>query len=85
MKEAIRFVKFSGKRARKPLTWRKNACTGYLAHPFERKAHLAAFASLFLAVSGIGAIDPGGELFSFRRENTGVWTVNYQERHAMAP
>ncbi len=29
-----------------------NPCTGYLAHPFEKKAHLAAFASLFLAVSG---------------------------------
>ena len=32
----------------------ESSCTGYLAHPFEKKAHLAAFASLFLAVTGTG-------------------------------
>ncbi|HKF39188.1 MAG TPA: hypothetical protein VKB35_19990 [Ktedonobacteraceae bacterium] len=59
-------------------------CNGYIAHPFVKKALWAVIANLFLSVRRDSAIDPGGELFLFTRENIGVWAEDHYRRHAKA-
>ena len=55
-------------------------CNGYLAHPFEKETPWAFTTRLFFVVRRVSAIDPGGEWFSYTRENTVLWAADYQER-----
>jgi hypothetical protein len=57
-----------------------HTCNGYLVHPFEKETPWAFTTRLFFVVRWVSAIDPGGEWFSYTRENTVLWAADYQGR-----